>query len=284
MTYFITPGVGMSLATPSTAQTFETPVVNNNFILLENGILADRVRLTAGEGRTGIVADHDALIAITTPASGWVRVVAEGGAEFEYNGALWIQKTIANFSTIAARDTSYNKAGGVFRVPNAIIQRADAPLWQEQWYTTATARVAGWYPVAGQGPAFYAEANVGQALVVGANTLTATAFSIAPADLGGMVSFSSGALTVPSYEGEYEVEFSCTINATTAQVQVWVDGVQAITNSVSATFGTARGIVRCNANSVITFRLFAVGAGNSTAHGPTTTTQVSVRWRKVRPT
>ena len=158
MTYFITPGVGMSLATPSTAQTFETPVVNNNFILLENGILADRVRLSAGEGRTGIVADLDALIAIATPVSGWVRVVVEGGAEFEYGSGKWMQKTVATFANGAARDTAYNKASGQFKTQYAVTTRPDVFYGPEQWfdlYNVSTnaygATPAGWYPPYGSG-------------------------------------------------------------------------------------------------------------------------------------
>lgn len=40
----------MELADPATIQAFETPVVNANFMKLENGIVADRVRITAAEG------------------------------------------------------------------------------------------------------------------------------------------------------------------------------------------------------------------------------------------
>ena len=120
MSYFITPGVGMSLANPSTAQTFETTVVNNNFILLENGILADRTRLVSLETRDGSVADLTALAAIAAPAQGWTRTVIEGSALFEYNGA-WIQISTAFFGSPAGRDAAYAKAGGVYKTNNATV-------------------------------------------------------------------------------------------------------------------------------------------------------------------
>lgn len=118
MTYFITPVLGLTLPTPATAQTFETPVVNNNFILLENGIAADRTRLVSLETRDGTVADLAALLAVATPAQGWTRTVIEGSALFEWNGA-WVQITTAFFSSPAGRDSAYAKAGGVYKVNGA---------------------------------------------------------------------------------------------------------------------------------------------------------------------
>ena len=44
-----TPVLGMKLADPATVQAFETVEVNADFMLLENGIKADRVRLAARE-------------------------------------------------------------------------------------------------------------------------------------------------------------------------------------------------------------------------------------------
>ena len=190
--------------------------------------------------------------------------------------------------TLPVKSSTVALLGTVAGVQGQTATTADSAFgWQYYGlYNVSTnpggARVAGWYPAAGQGPAFYAEASVGQAIVSGANTLNGTAFGTPAADLGGMSSFTAGALTVP-YEGSYDAEFTCTMNATTAQVQIWVDGVQTITYSVSSTQALARGVIRCNAGSVVTFRLFAAGSGNSTANGPTQTTQVSVRYRKVRP-
>lgn len=50
MAYITTPDLGLELADPTTIQAFETTNVNSNFLLLEAGIVADRVRLTAAEG------------------------------------------------------------------------------------------------------------------------------------------------------------------------------------------------------------------------------------------
>ena len=193
-----------------------------------------------------------------------------------------------SFSTLPVKSPTVALLATVTGVQGQTASTADTAFgWQYYGlYNASTntggARVAGWYPAAGQGPAFYAEAGAGQSITAGANTLNATAFTTAAADLGGMTSFTAGALTVP-YEGAYDAEFNCTVNATTAQVQIWVDGVQTITFSVTSTQATARGVIRCNAASVVTFRLFAAGAGNSTANSATQTTQVSVRYRKVRP-
>lgn len=60
MAYIVSPVLGMNLADPATVQAFETTVVNNNFLAIEGGFTADRVRLTAAE------AAVDALELITT--------------------------------------------------------------------------------------------------------------------------------------------------------------------------------------------------------------------------
>lgn len=63
MSYIVTPDLGLELPDPLTIQPFETVNVNSNFLLLEAGIVADRVRLTAAEPKI-------------TALEGW-RAVAE---------------------------------------------------------------------------------------------------------------------------------------------------------------------------------------------------------------
>lgn len=97
MAYIVSPALGMSLADPTTIQNFETSVVNNNFLALENGIVADRVRLVALEALPGalatptlyargqnadfLVVDPAALDAVTTATIGdaaWMTTPGTG--------------------------------------------------------------------------------------------------------------------------------------------------------------------------------------------------------------
>ena len=52
MAYITTPDLGLELADPMTIQAFETTNVNSNFLLLEAGIVADRVRISAEETKS----------------------------------------------------------------------------------------------------------------------------------------------------------------------------------------------------------------------------------------
>lgn len=132
MAYITTPDLGLELADPMTIQAFETTNVNSNFLLLEAGIVADRVRLTstearataleAGAGRgdrarsvatnpTALSAISNALLGdrvrVTTPGTGisafWAECIGGSGT-----GADWtpvtdiIAATKANFDTFAA--------------------------------------------------------------------------------------------------------------------------------------------------------------------------------------
>lgn len=96
MTYFITPVLGLTLPNPGTGQTFETPVVNNDFVLLENGIAADRNRLGVLEGKTVLRSTAAVFQVATTgnlPSSGVIAgdlaVVASNKGLYAYNGTSW---------------------------------------------------------------------------------------------------------------------------------------------------------------------------------------------------
>lgn len=133
MAYITTPDLGLELADPTTIQAFETTNVNSNFLLLEAGIVADRVRLTstearataleAGAGRGNLAREVTAtpttlsaitdplvgdMVRITTPGTGidafWAECWASPGA----NTADWrpqdtiIAATKANLDTFIA--------------------------------------------------------------------------------------------------------------------------------------------------------------------------------------
>lgn len=150
MTYYITPVLGMSLANPGTGQAFETAVVNNDFTLIDTAIGADRSRIVVVENRDGIVADLDALVAIASPASGWTRIISEGGAQFYFNGTGWFQKTPALFGSLAQRDTAYAKASGSFKVSTAQVRINATGFLLTQWFAaTSTWRIveAGRAPI-----------------------------------------------------------------------------------------------------------------------------------------
>ena len=123
MTYYVTPDLGLELADPATVQAFETVNVNDNFLTLEAGIVADRVRLAALEGNLKRVADLTALavLALAGVQPGTVVEVGELRALFMRNFAntAWEQVTPARFATSSARDTAYAKAAAAFRVDGA---------------------------------------------------------------------------------------------------------------------------------------------------------------------
>lgn len=210
MTYFITPVLGLTLPTPATAQTFETPVVNNNFILLENGIQADRVRITATEVRYGFVADLDALLAVSSPVSGWIRIVAEGGASFEYNGSIWTQKTLAVFATTTLRDSAYAKASAGYRVGSAQV-RITPTGYLTQWSTVSST----WKPL----EAGLVRIPLGSIAGVGA-ALSADGFTV------NLTAFTTTGINLPTvfttdfdkYRIEIDVQASTTLSLIIAQM------------------------------------------------------------------
>lgn len=120
MAYITTPDLGLELADPTTIQAFETTNVNSNFLLLEAGIVADRVRISAeetksatllaGAGRGTIaqytVASLAALDAISTAVVGDEAVFSAApstGIAFE---GLKAQAISGSGSTIDWRFTS----------------------------------------------------------------------------------------------------------------------------------------------------------------------------------
>lgn len=160
MAYIVTPDLGLELADPSTVQPFETPNVNSNFLTLEAGVVADRVRLSAIEGNLKRVADLDALAALSTAGVGAGSIVEVGElrALFMRNFAntAWEQITAARFATTAARDTAYAKAAGAYQKQGARATTDDVGFeWTYyELFNAGTnkfgATTAGWYPSPGQ--------------------------------------------------------------------------------------------------------------------------------------
>lgn len=132
MAYIVSPGFGMQLADPATIQAFETPVVNANFTKLEDGILVEQARITAGlaeidvlqagVGRgnlaresvvtpanlsaiaDGIIGDK---VLVTTPGTGvspfWAEMYSGAGATADWRPAETIVvDTLANLTTFIA--------------------------------------------------------------------------------------------------------------------------------------------------------------------------------------
>lgn len=119
MSYFVTPILGLQLATPGSGQAFETTVVNADFVAIDTAIGASRTRLNAIEATPILqVADLAALNA-TAAVVGGLRTVNEGGATFIASGTGWVQQTPAFFGSAAAILTAYAKAGGAYKTNNA---------------------------------------------------------------------------------------------------------------------------------------------------------------------
>lgn len=148
----------MKLADPTTIQAFITADVNGDFLALENGIVADRVRLSAletltaganrGTGADYTPADLLALSQITTMINGDSAVVQEGGAIFSRIAGAWAQETPATFGSDNARDTAYAKAAGVFLVAGAEVRRPDQNGYMQVYNGTAwVSEQSGMVPV-----------------------------------------------------------------------------------------------------------------------------------------
>lgn len=129
MAYITTPDLGLELADSMTIQAFETTNVNSNFLLLEAGIVADRVRISAEETKSAAIAagagrgdlaresalNAAALTAIsdgvvgdkvllTSPGTGispfWAQMISGSGA-----GADWVPAETVIADTKANLDT-----------------------------------------------------------------------------------------------------------------------------------------------------------------------------------
>lgn len=279
MAYFITPDLGLELADPLTIQPFETPNVNSNFLLLEAGIVADRVRLLALETDvetlqdrvTVRVADFTALAAAATGEllSGDLAYVTEGRVIMAWSGSTWFQVTTATFASAAARDTAYAKASAAYRVAGAKSALTSIPdnefvYTGSAWVPASPGAIAIRVVRASNTPAL-STAYVD--LSASANWSTATP----AAQNRGFAAYSNG-ITIPT-TGVYRVGYSLassasflagvTINKNTAvsfadfEVIASADPVQ----NVSAMAASEE--VRLAANDVL--RLYAIAASGTPA-------------------
>lgn len=115
--------------------------------------LATSVNVALGAGLPQAPADLAALSALSAASTGLIAVVQEGGAIFEANGSIWVQRTPAMFASASARDTAYAKASAAYLVQGAQVRRSDNN-WVEEYSTIynsstnlAGRTTAGWYPV-----------------------------------------------------------------------------------------------------------------------------------------
>jgi hypothetical protein len=110
MAYYVTPDLGLELADPLTIQAFETVNVNSNFELLEAGIVADRVRLTAVEGDIGVLEPRvDGLYSGTALTSQNLDSLTTTG--------LYLQGT--NASATLARNYPIDNVAGLLSVKSS---------------------------------------------------------------------------------------------------------------------------------------------------------------------
>lgn len=121
-----------------------------------------------------VVPDLDALYQFEPRASiGATALVAEGGAQFIRRASgKFEQSDVAQFADLATRNTAYNRAGGVYKVPGALVKRADVP-WVEDWISAGVV-AAGWFPVRGIMPA--AKGYRAAAVAVAHGTFVAASF------------------------------------------------------------------------------------------------------------
>lgn len=136
MAYFVTAGLGLELADPLTIQAFDTVNVNSNFQLLEGGIVADRVRLTASETYRNTTATATTLAAIVSASTNSLRTVLSNGSEWRWDGTMHRLFSVPKVANAAARDALYvapvvPQAGDtVFLTDRGYPQRYDGTVWR----------------------------------------------------------------------------------------------------------------------------------------------------------
>jgi hypothetical protein len=134
--------------------------------------ITDRAKVL---GVPTIWANLDVLSSITGMVEGDLVTVREGGAQWEYNGTTWVQKTQASFASAAARTSAYARASGAYLVAGA---RAYDSTQGLDYYYTGSAWVcttAGLVPivptsVSGTGTSVTADAS-GKVTVTACSTI-----------------------------------------------------------------------------------------------------------------
>ena len=145
MGYIVTPVLGLQEADPATIQLFETPVFNANLNAIDTAIGNDRGRLTPLENAAvKSVTDLDALILNSASAfRGRIIYVANLAANFQSNGTIWVQATVATVATTTIRDTEYAKASGQFKVAGASVVDSSTGI-RYIWSTLGTPAWKAW--------------------------------------------------------------------------------------------------------------------------------------------
>lgn len=249
MAYIISPVLGMKLADPTTIQAFVTTDVNADFLALENGIVADRVRLSALETFEGVVnagvargtlADYKvatpaALQALANMVAGDTAVMAGDGtnftqAVFQYTGAKWAAPVVqftsaagamAAFTTYLLLGTNTNllQTGGTGILNGLVPVQYGANGWQKLGLVRPTANP----PTTG-----------GSTIINDDGSLTCTftgAGTVTPANY-----FAS---TNPYDTDDYDVEINGSGSASTYTLKLANAGVVDPATTTYDTFGTS---------------------------------------------
>ena len=143
----------MQLADPTTVQAFITADVNSNFLALENGIVADRVRISALEpAKLLSTADLTSLFALNAATyQGQEIYVISCKTNFQARASVWVQQGTAQFLDIATRDTEYAKASGAYLQQGAFSLALTEGIVRQYFlaYNSVTnpdGQTVGWYP------------------------------------------------------------------------------------------------------------------------------------------
>jgi hypothetical protein len=175
-----------------------------------------------------VVADLDALKALVGMPNGADAFVTEGGATFSYISSLtkWVQQSSAAFTTAAARDTAYAKAGGIYKVAGISVFRQDYSRTEQYLTASTTIAVTGWYPITGSVPT----CRVGLSAAQNSTTSTAgVGWDTEQIDTDGFhtTTGSNSRLTIPTgLNGTFKVAAQVVVSLTSgvARIQIYKNG------------------------------------------------------------
>jgi len=152
LAYIITPGLGLKLPDPGTIQVFETAVVNDDFLALENGIAVETARVSelllfdSNRPRLGgaayyKVATFDALAGITTAEPGDVAIVVAGYIGYFWNGLIWVPLPGAIYGNAVRSAAAYSipvADANVSAAANFVVESAVGLTYVDGWVVPFT--------------------------------------------------------------------------------------------------------------------------------------------------
>lgn len=123
------------------------PISTDAFGPLESVFAAMATGLQTALNNKGTyrTADLASLITLTGMTTGSLATVIEGGATFEWNGTIWVQKTRASFTSTSTRDAAYAKASAQFLVTGVAIATVGAQdcVWNGTVWVNSAIRMSG---------------------------------------------------------------------------------------------------------------------------------------------